>query len=177
MNPSIPAALFLLIPLGAWAAQSATDPNAFPQILARARTQAQTLYTTHEPGQKTLDQAVKIPAPPAGNAQALQTCGKLNAALTSARDVQEGCAMPCASPSEIAVYQEKVRLVGVQLGMDAGGLARANQRYLPQGKPRLKRAGGAQSAAAQSLEADAVAALLAKEHLSPQMRAVLNHKA
>ncbi|MCX5797762.1 MAG: hypothetical protein NTY77_19910 [Elusimicrobia bacterium] len=177
MTPSILAALFLFAPLAAWSAPGAADPKASPQALARARTQAQTLYTTHEPGQKTLDQAVSVPAPAAGDAQAAQAYGTLKASLASARDVQEGCALPCASPAEILVYREKARLVGSQLGLDAAGLAKVNQRYLPQGKPRLKKAGGAQSAAAQALEAEAVANLLAQQHLSPQMREAMNKRA
>ena len=178
MTPSILAALLLSTLSTGWsAAPGDAGAQAFQQTMTRARSQAQTLYLSHEPGQKTLDQAMQLPSPPQNDTKAAQAYGSLKSSLTSACDVQEGCAQPCSSPADIAVYRQKVKLVATQLSLDVAMTAKAEQRYIPEGKPRLKKAGGILNPLAQSLEAEAVAEILRKEHLSPQMRAALNQKA
>lgn len=178
MTPSILAALLLITLSTGWsAAPGDAWAQAFQQAMTRARSQTQTLYISHEAGQKTLDLAVQLPNPPQNDTKAAQAYGSLKSSLTSARDVQEGCAQPCSSPADITVYRQKVKLVATQLGLDATKTAKAEKCYIPEGKPRLKKAGGVLNPLAQSLEAEAVAEILRKEHLSPQMRAALNQRA
>lgn len=177
MTPSILAAVLLSVQLPLWADPGKPDPKAFTQDLAKAKAQAQALFLSHEIGQKTLDLAIQLPAPPQGDAKAAEAYGALKSSLVSGHDVQEGCAQPCSAPADIAVYRQKVRLAAAQLGLDAAGSTKAEQRYLPQGQPRLRKAGTSPNPYAQGFEAEAVAELLGKEHLSPQMRAALNQKA
>ncbi|MBI5240541.1 MAG: hypothetical protein HY926_08720 [Elusimicrobia bacterium] len=168
MTPSIVAAVLLFA-----CPPARSAPPDYSGTLAQART----LYAAHEIGQKTLDQALKLPVPAPGDAQAAQAVTDLQTLFLAARDVQEGCLRPCASPADTAVYREKARLVAAKLGFDAKGMPKVDQRYIPEGKPRLKAAGGGTNAAGQQYEAAAVTLLLSNNSLPPQTREALNQKA
>jgi hypothetical protein len=157
--------------LAAGAARSAPADNA--ALLAQARA----FYAAHEIGQKTLDQALHLPVPATEDALTAKAVADLKTLLMAARDVQEGCVRPCASPAEIAVYREKARLVAARLGFDAAGIPKIERRYIPDGKPRLKALGSGADAAGQQFEAAAVTSLLSNSSLPPQTREALNKKA
>ncbi|MFA6031051.1 MAG: hypothetical protein WC969_14435 [Elusimicrobiota bacterium] len=108
---------------------AATDPIA----TARAH------FLSHEVGTPTVDAVVPLPA--AGDPQG----AGLKILLESAREIQLGCAAPCAD-ADALVYRGKVEMIAANLGLDESGVAQALGRYLPKGKPRLRGADGAKGA-------------------------------
>lgn len=161
------ALLGLAVP--AWS-QPAPAAGAYAQALARA----QSLYLAHLPGQPTLDAALRLPPPPS----AAQDDAAVRSALDAAKDVQLGCAAPCADPADVSVYRGKVELVATRLGMKGPQVDSAVAHYLPAGKPRLRAAGAAApDAAAKALDAEVVARLLASSSLAPQVRQRLGAEA
>jgi hypothetical protein len=83
---------------------------------------AQRVFLEHRPGQPTLS----------------------GGAFQTAREVQEGCDLPCASPAETAVYLKKIETAAGQLGISSpADLAKARENYAPKGVPRKKTAAAA----------------------------------
>ncbi|MDE2143061.1 MAG: hypothetical protein KGJ84_11690 [Elusimicrobia bacterium] len=157
MNPSILAAVFLIYAASSWSETTPLD-------------QARASYLAHEVGQRTLDESF-LPSD-------ARASGEFLSALAAARDVQIGCARPCAAPAEVEIYREKVRLAAIKLGFSGSDLVKIDQHYLPKGKPRLRQsADDGKDAAARRLEAEAVRRLLAQRTLSAPMRAAMTRKA
>lgn len=160
--------LAALVPLCPQAA-AAEDLNALRQRAIQS-------FLTHQPGQSFLDQAVPLGAQPS-DPQLLPRWEVLRVTLVGARDAQEGCALPCTSPAEVALYATKLQVVGTSLAMSQAQLQAAVANYIPQGVPRKKRAGSAGSAEARAIEAQAVTQLLSNPRLPPSLRESLNVKA
>ncbi|MCX5794420.1 MAG: hypothetical protein NTY77_02845 [Elusimicrobia bacterium] len=88
--------------------------QAAPQTGARDASRA--AFLNHQPGQPTIsDETFRL-----------------------AREVQEGCELPCSSPDEAAAYLKKVEAAAAQLGLSAADTAKAKELYAPQGVPRKK---------------------------------------
>ncbi|MBI4679296.1 MAG: hypothetical protein HY748_17110 [Elusimicrobia bacterium] len=90
-----------------------------------------------------------------------ESCEGLARTLARARDVQEGCDLPCDSAAETALYRRKIGLVCEDLGMQAAACDEARDNYFPGGAPRRK----------------ALAGLLGNPRLDPRLRADLADKA
>jgi hypothetical protein len=73
---------------------------------------AQQSFRSHQPGQSYSDRA-------------------------DVRAIQEGCALPCASPAEVTAYLDGVAAAARSLGLSAE-LPALRQRYAPSGIPRKK---------------------------------------
>ncbi len=158
------------------AASSAAAVPADPQAYQKALEKARAYYLTQAPGQPALDAAVKLPAP--GPVQA-QNDPLVRTAFQAAKDVELGCAAPCADPADVSVYAGQVELVARRLGLKDAQVDAALAHYLPRGKPRLRGAAAAAAATpgGRAVQAEVVARLLAQSRLAPQMRARLNQKA
>ncbi|MBI5883798.1 MAG: hypothetical protein HZB91_11930 [Elusimicrobia bacterium] len=135
-------------------------------------------FQSHQKDQPFLDQiaekAQALVCP--GSASAAGACADFKSALLKARDIQEGCAEPCDSASEVELYRAKISLVCEDLGLDTTGCGKAWDNYIPSGVPRKKPAGGASLEQAK-FEAQAITALLSDPSIDPKLRTELNDKA
>lgn len=129
---------------------------------------------SHRPGAPTMDQGAVLPQ--AGDDASLAAREQLKVLLEQGRDVQEGCARPCVSDADIAVYSGKVDILGQRLGAGAGDLPRLRALYLPEGRPRVKPGAGAANPSADALTAEVTARLL-QSQVPPGVRADLQRKA
>jgi hypothetical protein len=66
----------------------------------------------------------------------------------TAREVQEGCELPCLSSDETSAYLKKIETAAAQLGLSASETAQAEENYAPHGVPRKKGSPAARGAAA-----------------------------
>jgi hypothetical protein len=168
----IPLAAVLVASLSSLSAAAVPAPAGPAQA---ALLKARQSYAAHKPGQPTLDAVIKFP-PADGREDPALAAARL--ALDSAKDVQLGCEAPCSAAADIQVYAGKVELIARRLGMTGPQIAASLAHYIPEGKPRLRIGGSAaKEPAAQALEAEVVARLLADERLAPQVRGQLSRKA
>lgn len=167
---AVVALLMALAPSSRAGASSAD----YARALLRAQDTARRAFLSHEPGQPTLDAAVRLPPAPADAGQAGGR-GKLESALRDAREVQEGCAQPCAAEADVALYMEKVRQASAALGLEGSGVAAALERYAPRRVPRKRAAPG--SPPPSRLDAKALDALMSRRDVSPAARKAFTDRA
>ncbi|MFI5345941.1 MAG: hypothetical protein ACHQ51_06160 [Elusimicrobiota bacterium] len=157
------------------AAHCAAQPSApdFNSALRAARERSKQVFLTQEPGAPLLDAAVALPPAPQDPAFAAQR-EKLAKALADGREIQEGCARPCSSDIDVAVYLEKIRQASASLGMGEGDVQRAIEHYAPRRTPRLR--AGTAAAAPTALDARTIQALMSRE-VSPRTRKAFEERA
>ncbi len=146
----------------------------FERGLVAAQSQALDAFLTHQPGGPVLDSVIRLPPPPSDPTQAARR-GKLEKALRDGREVQEGCAQPCAAEADVALYLEKVRLAADGLGMKGPGIKDALEHYAPRRVPRQRAGSG--PAAASALDAKALDALMSRRDVSPAARKAFGERA
>lgn len=173
MRLPLPAVAVLLMAL-APSSRAGSPSEDYARALLRAQDAARRAFLSHEPGQPTLDAAVRLPPATADAAQA-ERRGKLESALRDAREVQEGCAQPCAADADVALYLEKVRQTSAALGIEGSGVAAALERYAPRRVPRKRAAPGAPAPSA--LDAKALDALMSRRDVSPAARKTFTDRA
>ena len=155
-------------------ASSAAAAPAPQSPLEAALAKARVSFAAHQPGQPTLDAAVRLPFAPQPQDPRLV---EARLAIEAAHDVQLGCAAPCASAADVQVYAGKVELISHRLGITDAQSAAVLENYIPKGKPRLRLGAGSQGPASQALEAEVVARLLTDSRLAPEIRGQLSSKA
>lgn len=145
-----------------------------PADLAVLLSAAKANFLSHAQGAPTADSAARLPA--AGDA----SLEELRLVLQSAREIQLGCVLPCAQPADVLVYKGKVDLVGAGLGLDPRESAAAVQRYVPEGKPRLRPADYPQGeipAGDKLIEGKVLERLIADGRISGQLREGMTRRA
>lgn len=162
------------LPLVILLAVSAFAGPAAPPDLGALRAAVKANFLSHAPGSPMVDAAAPLPA--SGDA----TLEEFRLVLQSAREIQLGCALPCAHVSDALVYRGKVELVGAGLGLDARESAAALQRYVPEGKPRLRPADhpqGETPAGDRLIEGKVLERLIADGRISGQLREGMTRRA
>jgi len=154
--------------------QCALPASAAPGAAEAALAAARQSFAAHRPGQPTLEAVAKLPPAEAHEDPRL---AEARLAVEAAKDVQLGCAAPCASAADVQVYAGKVELIAHRLGIGDAQAGAVLENYIPKGKPRLRAGGPAPGPAAQALEAEVVARLLSDGRLAPEIRGQLSRKA
>jgi hypothetical protein len=117
----------------------------FFQALEEAKIKAQEAFSSHQIGQPTLEQAVVLPSEPEDPEQKLQL-ESFKVVLFGAKDIQEGCDLPCDKPADAALYESKIMVLAQQLGATEAGFGAMRKNYILNSIPRKKRGqGGASS--------------------------------
>ena len=131
------APLILVSLLLAWPAPPAGSAALPGDPLDLALTRAQNQFLSHQPGQPYLLDEIDLP-PYSGDAKKDARRGEFMDVLFKATMVQEGCALPCASDSDVARYIEKTRVAAALLKIPAGEIPGAVENYAPKLVPRKR---------------------------------------
>lgn len=158
--------VLMLLAAPAFAAPASPDAD-----VERAFAAARASFLSHEAGAPTVDPSA---VPPLGGRSQ-----ELKLILDSAREIQLGCVLPCASPEDALVYKGKVEMVSSMLGIPADKTSAAVSRYLPDGKPRLRKPGAptAPPAGDKLIEGKVMERLLSDGRVAGQTRDRLSKKA
>lgn len=156
MQPALLACVLASAP--AFAGAGPADP------VKAAEARGLVSFRSHQPGQAYADQAAgQVP----GTGEAVERLRRL---LGDAREVQEGCALPCADVAETRLYIEKIRVVAKEWVLTDGELRAVEEHYAPAGVPRKRSVALAVASAPSRLEAEAMRRLLAQQSLPAGVR-------
>lgn len=156
MHPALLACVLASAP--AFAGAGPADP------VKAAEARGLMSFRSHQPGQAYADQAAgQVP----GAGEAVERLRRL---LGDAREVQEGCALPCADAAETRLYIEKIRVVAKEWGLPEAEAKAVESLYAPAGVPRKRSVALAVASAPSRLEAEAMRRLLAQQSLPAGVR-------
>lgn len=122
--------LFLILALTTVPAAAGPEPI----TTAAAEKAAVAHFLNHEAGQPLINYSDQLPV-----SQADST--RIGQARMAIYEVEMGCAAPCEDSTQVLLYSGRIDFAAANLKMTPDQVKSAKERYLPQGKPRLRKEG------------------------------------